>query len=237
MVELGTIEALFRYPVKSMRGERLDAATLGWHGLDGDRRFALRRLGVPGGFPWLSASSLPELVTFAPERPEGSEGPPTHVRTPDGALLPISGDALAAEIARRHGAPVEMMEMKHGVFDDGAVSLITSHTLAEVSRLATTPADVRRFRPNILVRSTRAVPFEEDAWVGGVLTIGDTAIAVTLRDVRCAMLNIDPDSGRTAPEMMKAAVRANENYAGVYGTVTRTGRLEVGQTIILHREQ
>jgi hypothetical protein len=43
-IEIGQIEAIFRYPVKSMRGELLDAATLGWHGLDGDRRLAFRRL-------------------------------------------------------------------------------------------------------------------------------------------------------------------------------------------------
>jgi hypothetical protein len=49
------------------------------------------------------------------------------------------------------------------------------------------------------------------------------------------MVNIDPDGGGLAPEVMKACVRANENNAGVYGTVTRIGRLAVGQTIVLHR--
>jgi hypothetical protein len=50
-MEIGHIEAIFRYPVKSMRGESLDAATLGWHGLEGDRRLAFRRLEERGGFP------------------------------------------------------------------------------------------------------------------------------------------------------------------------------------------
>ena len=57
----------------------------------------------------------------------------------------------------------------------------------------------------------------------------------TMRDLRCAMVNIDPDGGSPAPEVMKACVRANENYAGIYCTVTRIGRLAVGQTIVLHR--
>jgi uncharacterized protein YcbX len=43
-VEIGHVEAIFRYPVKSMAGEPLEAAELGWHGLEGDRRLALRRL-------------------------------------------------------------------------------------------------------------------------------------------------------------------------------------------------
>ena len=70
--EIGLVEALFRYPVKSMGGERLDSATLGWHGLEGDRRFALRHLDVQTNFPWLSASKLPELLLFTPQRSGGT---------------------------------------------------------------------------------------------------------------------------------------------------------------------
>jgi uncharacterized protein YcbX len=129
--------------------------------------------------------------------------------------------------------------LRHGIFDDATISLITSDTVREVCGLAGRAADVRRFRPNILVRSARAVPFEEDDWVGGVLTFGDAAdapaVTVTMRDVRCAMVNIDPDDGSLAPEVMKAVVRAHENTAGIYGAVTRIGQLAVGQTIVLHR--
>jgi uncharacterized protein YcbX len=44
LIEIGHVEAIFRYPVKSMAGESLEVANLGWHGLDGDRRLALRRI-------------------------------------------------------------------------------------------------------------------------------------------------------------------------------------------------
>jgi hypothetical protein len=88
-----------------------------------------------------------------------------------------------------------------------------------------------------LVRAAKSVPFQEDAWVGGVLRFGESddapAVTVTMRDIRCAMLNLDPDTAQPAPEMMKAVVRLHENTAGVYGAVTRTGRLEVGQSIFL----
>jgi MOSC domain-containing protein len=67
-IEIGDIEAISRYPVKSMRGESLAAATLGWHGVDGDRRFALRRLDGQSDFPWLTASKLPDLIRFTPQR-------------------------------------------------------------------------------------------------------------------------------------------------------------------------
>jgi len=238
-VEIGYVEAIFRYPVKSMAGERLDAAQLGWHGVEGDRRLALRRIEDRSGFPWLTAGKLPYLVLFAPQRCEDAEGDfPSHVRTPDGQLLPVFAEELAAEVGRRYGAPVQMMQMKHGIFDDATISVIASCTVNEISRLAGLNPDARRFRPNVLVRLLRPAPFQEDEWVGGVLSFGDgddaPAIAVTQRDVRCAMLNLDPDTAVPAPEMMKAVVRANQNNAGIYGTVTRIGRLAVGQTIFLH---
>src|SRR5262245_739093 len=109
--EIGRIEALYRYPVKSMRGERLESATLGWHGLEGDRRLALRRLEERGGFPWLTASKLPELVLFTPQGQNGANGEalPTHVLSPEREAMPVFGDVLAAEIERRYNAPVQMM--------------------------------------------------------------------------------------------------------------------------------
>jgi uncharacterized protein YcbX len=248
--EIGHVEAIFRYPVKSMGGERLDVAELGWHGIEGDRRLAMRRLDDRGGFPWLTASKFPDMIRYAPLRREGSdrhpqaEGDiqlhlPTHVRTPDGEEMPVFGEELATEIGRRYGAPVEMMQMKHGVFDDACISVIASDTVSEIGRLAGVSPDVRRFRPNILVRLLRPAPFQEDEWVGGVLAFGDKdgdehdgpAIAVTARDVRCAMVNLDPETAKPSPAVLKAVVRRNQNMAGIYGAVTRIGRLEVGQTI------
>jgi len=154
-IELGHVEAIFRYPVKSMRGEALDVAALGWHGLEGDRRLAVRRLDERGESPWLTASKLPELVHFTPVLP-------AHVRTPEGEALALFGAELAADIERRYGSPVEMMRLKHGIFDEASISVISSETVREICRLAERTADVRRFRPNIVVRPTHARSFDED---------------------------------------------------------------------------
>ena len=238
-IEIGHVEAIFRYPVKSMRGERLEVANLGWHGLDGDRRLAFRRIDNRSAFPWLSASKLPDLLLFAPLcRDDGIEGDlPTHVRTPDGEEMPIFGEDLAAEVGRRYGAPVQMMQLKHGIFDEASISVIAFDTVREISRLAGLSPDVRRFRPNVLVRLVRSVPFQEDEWLGGALSFGEgndgPAIAVTMRDLRCSMVNLDPDSASPAPEVLKAVVRMHQNTAGIYGAVTRNGRVAVGQTILL----
>jgi uncharacterized protein len=239
LIEIGQVEAIFRYPVKSMRGERLEVATLGWHGLEGDRRLAFRRMNDRSGFPWLTASQLPDLLLFAPcRREDGAPGDlPTHVRTPEGEERPVFGEDLALEVGRRYGAPVQMMQWKQGIFDEASLSVIASDTVCEIARLAGVSPDVRRFRPNLVVRLAQSVPFGEDEWLGGVLSFGEgndaPALTVTMHDVRCSMVNFHPDSATPDPEVLKAVVRANGNNAGVYGTVTRTGELAVGQTILL----
>ena len=239
LTEIGYVEAIFRYPVKSMGGERLEAANLGWHGLEGDRRLAFRRLDDRGGIPWLTASKLPDLLLFAPQRRQDSaQGDlPTHIRTPDGEETPIFGEDLATEVGRRYGSPVQMMHLKNGIFDDASISVIASDTVHEIGRLSGRSLDVRRFRPNVVVRLLRSLPFQEDEWVGSVLSFGEgddaPAITATMRDLRCSMVNLDPDSASLAPEVMKAIVRANQNNAGVYGAVTRVGRVAVAQPILL----
>ena len=145
------------------------------------------------------------------------------------------GPELATEVGRRLGTPVEMMHLNRGIFDEASISVITFATVTEVARLAAQRRDVRRFRPNILISSLRAVPFEEDDWVGGILQFGQTndgaAIGITNRDERCSMVNFDPDSAHATPEVLKAIVRVRDNKAGVYATVTRRGRVAVGQPI------
>jgi hypothetical protein len=235
--QIGQIEAIFRYPVKSMAGERLEAANLGWNGIDGDRRFAFRRIQDRSDFPWLTAGKFPGLILYSPRRREdgAQRDLPTHVRTPDGEEMGVFGEDLTAEIGRRYGAPVEMMQLKNGIFDDATISVIASDTVREICRLAGQDADVRRFRPNIVVRSLRSIPFQENEWLGGVLSFGEggdgPAIVVTMPDVRCSMVNLDPDSASPAPEVLKTIVHANQKHAGVYGAVARTGQVRVGQTI------
>lgn len=245
-IRIGEVTALFRYPVKSMGGVRLETADLGWHGIDGDRRLGLHRPGDRGGFPWLTATRLPELLLFAPrwQPAHGTGGIPTHVRTPEGEDLPVFSRELAGEIGRRHGSPVEMMHLDRGIFDEASVSIITTSTVDAIGALVGQSPDVRRFRPNVLISSPRLPPFGEDGWVGGVLSFGsatEAAVGITNRDERCSMVNLDPDTARPSAEVLKAIVRTRANKAGVYGTVTRRGHLAVGQPVYLepaagHRE-
>jgi len=236
MTEVGRIRAIYRYPVKSMAGESMPSAQLGFHGLDGDRRFAFLRTGVHANFPFLSAGRLATLVTYLPLR-DGDDPLPSRVRTPKGEELPLESDALRDELASAHGAPVQLMRIDNGIFDDGPLSIITSSSVATVTSEAGVEADFRRFRPNLFIETPDGERFPEDAWVGRTLRIGDgesaPTVSICTRDVRCAMLNLDPDSGAIDARLVKAAVRLNDNCTGVYATIIRTGTVRVGDAVYL----
>lgn len=239
MIHLGHVHELVRYPVKSMAGIATDSAFLGWHGLQGDRRFAFRRLNDSSGFPWLSASRLPELLLYQPlGLVENAEEPtPTHVRTPEGTTLALGSAELQNNVAEKLGTPVELMKLKHGIFDDASISVINLATISAIGSEAGQDLDTRRFRPNIVVATDSTQPFLEDSWIGGRLVFGSDEdgpiVSLTLRDLRCVMINLDPDTAKQDPRIMKAAVRLNENNAGAYGTVARTGQINVGQSVSL----
>lgn len=242
IIHIGHVHELAWYPVKSMAGIATDSAFLGWHGLRGDRRFALRRLNDKSGFPWLTASRLPELLLYQPlGLDENAEEPtPTHVRTPEGLELEIGRAALQDSVAERLGSAVELMKLKHGIFDEASVSVINLATIAAIGREVSQDLDTRRFRANIVLATDSTESFLEDGWIGGRLVFGSNEdgpiVSITMRDLRCVMINLDPDTAQQDPRIMKAAVRLNENNAGAYGTVARTGQISVGQSVSLITE-
>jgi uncharacterized protein YcbX len=234
---IGRIKRIFRYPVKSMAGSELHRASLGWHGIDGDRRFAFRRLVDQSGSPWLTASRLPELLLYRPfAQPEDSEQT-NSVRTPSGAELELRGETLAAELARKHGSAVQLMQLNQGIFDEGQLSVISLATVRALERESGRSLDLRRFRPNLVIETESDEPFAEDKWLGKSLRFGaeaqGPAVSITLLDERCVMINFDPETAEADGAVMKAAVRLNANNAGVYGMVIHTGELKIDQQIYL----
>jgi len=222
-----------------MAGELLDVARLSWHGIEGDRRFAFRRLSDKSGFPWLSASKLPELLLYKPFGRDSNtaETLPTHVRTPAGKEYELRSDELREEISSRYGNDVELMNLKQGIFDESPISVISLATVRRVERESGRDVDLRRFRPNVVIETDSGEPFAEDIWVGGTLMFGEgsrgAAIGVTMKDERCRMVNLDPDTAERDARVMKTIVRLNGIYAGVYGTVVSAGELRVGQVVNL----
>jgi uncharacterized protein YcbX len=159
------------------------------------------------------------------------------VRTPERLTLALGSPELQNIITEKFGSPVELMKLRNGIFDDAPVSVINLATIAGIGREVGQDLDKRRFRPNIVIASESTEPFSEDSWIGGRLVFGNREdgpiVSLTMRDLRCVMINLDPDTAESDPNIMKGAVRLNENNAGAYGTVARTGQISVGQPVSL----
>jgi len=230
--EVGRVVGLWRYPVKSMRGEALEAVDVGWHGLAGDRRWAFIRAGMErSGFPWLTIRERPEMSHYHPRftepgRPDGSA---TLVRTPGGDEYDVVDPALAAEL----GDGVRVIKESRGVFDTMPLSLITTRAVAGIGAMAGAELDIRRFRPNLLVEAAGDVDFPEDTWVGAVLRIGGLRMRVDKRDGRCVMVNVDPVTLERNPAVLRTIARERDACLGVYGTTVERGRVAVGDPVIM----
>jgi uncharacterized protein len=229
---VGRVAGMWRYPVKSMGAEPLEAADVSWHGVAGDRRWAFIRDGmVRSGFPWLTIRELPAMGLYRPRfaQPERPDGSATLVRTPHGAEVDVTDPALAAELG--HGARV--IKQDRGVFDTFPLSLITTQTLTGLGALVGAALDVQRFRPNLLIEATNGGPFPEDAWVGSVLRIGGARVRVDKRDQRCVMVNVDPATTQRDPSILRTIAQEREACLGVYGSTVQPGIIQAGDEVAL----
>jgi uncharacterized protein YcbX len=226
--EVGRIAALWRYPVKSMAAEPLDAVEVSWDGLAGDRRWAFvqDRL-VRSNFPWMTIRERSDMWHFRPRftEPDRPEQSPTRVRTPAGQEIDVTDPALAAEL----GGGVRPIKQNRGTFDAMPLSLITTRTIAELGAHAGLDLDPRRFRPNLLVESDA----REHEWVGATLRVGGMAMRVDQRDSRCVIVNVDPETSQRDPRVLKTVAKASDNCAGVYGSVVEPGHVAVGDPVTL----
>jgi MOSC domain-containing protein len=104
---VGKVESLWRYPVKSMRGEELEEAFFGFSGVYGDRLFAFQSSAAPKGFPYLTGREQEEMLLYRPRfrHPERAAKPPnlSEAESMAPGLNPLSADAadLAVDVATR----------------------------------------------------------------------------------------------------------------------------------------
>jgi uncharacterized protein len=227
---VGRVVGLFRYPVKSMASEALEAIDVGWNGFTGDRRWAFVRGGLErSGFPWLTIRERPEMWRYQPyfADPNDPEKSVTMVRTPSGQELDVVDPLLADEL----GHEARVIKQSRGIFDTMPLSLITSQTISGLSASVGRELDRRRFRPNLLVESLDGGDAPEDAWVGAVLRIGEMRMRVDKRDKRCVMINVDPVTTERDPSVLRKVAQERQSCLGVYGNVVEPGRVSVGDAV------
>ncbi|MBV9960299.1 MAG: MOSC domain-containing protein [Acidobacteria bacterium] len=258
---IGTVESLWRYPVKSMRGELLTESFMGFSGVYGDRCYAFRNSGARKGFPYLNANVQPQMLLCQPRfrSPERAAKPPNlseamsiapgvtpanaepddlllDVITPSGAVAAIDDPSLIELLGEglRGENHLTLVRSDRALTDCRPVSIISLQTVRQLEEEMEIPLDLRRFRANIYLNLTSDQSFAEDEWVGRKLRLGPRAvIAILERDPRCKMISLDPDTGAHQPEVLRQVAQAHEAYAGVYGAVLVEGMVAPGDSIEL----
>jgi uncharacterized protein YcbX len=223
---------LWRYPIKSLAGERLASATVDMRGLEGDRRWALvdGGGGIASGKTTRRFRKVPGLLHHR-SRLDGDQPVLTHAdgRSARGGTAGL--DALVAEIAPPGWSLQSEGPTSH--FDDGSVHVVTTATLATLSAAAGDPVAVERLRPNLLIAVDSTTSFPEDDWLGRSLRIGTVELRVTKRAERCVMVGHTQERLAPRPTVLKTIGRINGACAGVYAEVTTPGNLAQGDTVQL----
>src|SRR5205814_1307240 len=256
---VGKVDSLWRYPVKSMRGEELDEAFAGFSGIYGDRLFAFRSSASPKGFPYLTAREQRRLLQYRPHfrYPDKAARPvnlteaesmganpvsadPSEltldVETPAGKTLGIDDpalmDMLRADIDQKH--QLTLMRSERAMTDCRPFSMFSLQSARQLGDETGMQIDKRRFRANVFVDLTSAQGFGENELVGRTLRVGSKAVVMILeRDPRCVMITLDPDTGERAPAILKKVAQAHDGMAGVYGAIIVEGMLHKGDSVEL----
>lgn len=252
---VGRVESLWRYPVKSMGGEELEAAFAGFAGIYGDRLFAFQSAAFSPGFPWLTARKQREMLRYRPRyrhldkaalplnlaEADKAGATPIYadmadlivdVETPAGEVLAIDDPRLRQLLDETE--ILTLVRSHRAMTDCRPLSLISLQTAKQLGEELATEIDPRRFRANIYLDLESGGGFEEDRWVGRSLRIGPKAVAaIRERDQRCAMITFDPDTGESDPAILKQVAQAHNSRVGVYGVVLVEGLLRKGDLIEL----
>ncbi len=215
------VAELWRYPVKSMAGERLMAAELGPNGIPGDRVFQVRR---PDG-RIVDARAHPRLLAMRP------------AFTIDGELLINRQPSDTPEMARAVEEAAAVGPGARLVRHDGAERFdVLPLLVATDGAIAALGYDGRRLRPNIVLGGVEGLA--ERAWEGRALCIGNVIIGINNLRSRCVMTTYDPDTQAHDPEVFQRIVREFGGQMALDCWVIRGGRIRVGDMAqLVERDQ
>jgi uncharacterized protein YcbX len=221
---VASVVEVWRYPVKSMAGERLEACAIIETGLEGDRRLALID-GTPNrAGKFLTIRQHENLLRYHPRFVDGT----VEIEAPDGSVM-TAGPSLVDRLERETSRPLEIKDQAGANFDDSHVLIINLASLELLGLEAHTNLDRRRFRANLYVDGLE--PEEEVGWVGRRIRAGDAELDVVRRDERCVVITRDPDTTVATPELLRILTERHDQCMGVYCQVVRPGRVAVGDFV------
>jgi len=221
---MATVKEIWRYPVKSMAGERLESCLVTEHGLEGDRRYALIDVSPNRAGKFFNIKQHAALMTYRARLAGGN----VQVVAPDGAsLLPDQG--MVRKFEAESERPLVLRELPGGNFDDSQVLIVNLASIQAFALEAGVPLDYRRFRANLYVDELE--PEEELRWLGRVIRAGEAELEVTSRCERCKVITMDPDTTEATPDILRVLVDLHDERMGMYCRVVTPGTVSVGDFV------
>jgi hypothetical protein len=148
-------------------------------------------------------------------------------RDSDDELPDLSGMPVARELAEFESPPGTY-------FDAYPLLVISEESLSTLARAAPqSRVDVRRFRPNIVVRAGSDEPYPEQAWIGRWLSIGGAELEIEAACPRCVMITRPFADLPEDRSLVKTVVREANHNLGVYARVAKPGAVAVGDEAML----
>jgi uncharacterized protein YcbX len=256
---VGRVESLWRYPVKSMRGEEMQEMFAGYAGVYGDRLFAFESSASPRGFPFFTGREQRQMIRYRARfrnpvkaahpinlaeaeksgaNPISADGSDlmVDVQTPEGKTFAIDDPALIENLRSTINGnhQLTLLRSDKAITDSRPLSLFAVQTAQKLGEETGIVVDKRRFRANVYIDLTSSEAFAEDKFVGRSLRIGSkVTVAVLQRDARCMMITLDPDTAEKTPAILKTVAQAHEGMAGIYGAILTEGIIRQGDPIEL----
>jgi uncharacterized protein YcbX len=229
-VAAGVVLTLWRYPVKSMLGERCERLALDARGVEGDRLYAIRDAGgkFGSGKSTRRFRRIDGLFAFSAVHERGVP----VITFPDGHRLRGDDPAIHGALSTTLGQPVTLArEGAISHLDAGPVHLLTTASLAWLGdRLPETRLDERRFRPNVLIDAPDARLLERE-WIGRTLALGAVRLAVREPAERCVMVDVAQSELPEDSRVLRMLAQAAGSDFGVYADVLVPGRIGVGDEL------
>lgn len=232
---LGRVESLWRYPVKSMRGEELQEVFVGFGGVFGDRLYAIHNSGAKEDFPYLTAREQSDMLLCRPVH-RSVERIALDVQTRTGETFAINDERLLQLLGRdlREGHELTLLHSEKAIADCHPVSILSVQSVEQLSVELGRAVDKRRFRANIYLDLATKRGFAEDEFVGRTLRIGaEVVVHVLKRDQRCKMITLDPDTAEPDGEIMRLVASGHESRVGIYADVLAEGTVRRGDSVTL----
>lgn len=257
MTKIGAVESVWRYPMKSMRGEQADGVFVSYTGLMGDRIYALSSSSADQEFPWYTARRQENYILYKARfkknkrtiQPAAMDialnhpavlNPPyppaetfaVEIETPEGEIFDVNDPAFIASLEKYTDEKLTLQYTQRNMVDCRPVSLLSLQTVEQLRHETNIDIHKLQFRANLYINWDNDSPFYEEELIGKKIKIGERLELMILEPgYRCKLITIHPETATPDNRLLKHIIKTRKGLTGVYAAVLKEGAVCSGDTV------